>query len=140
MNQVNVMVLGLERYGRILAGKERAKYLIAKQSGLLEEKIGEAEKILQSCELCERKCKVNRLKGEKGFCGVGKEAKIFGAHTHWGEEPELVPSATLFFAGCTMRCCYCQNCPEAISPEMGVVWGAQKIADWIEERKHSCCF
>jgi putative pyruvate formate lyase activating enzyme len=133
------MVRGLERYEGILAGEEKAKYLIAKELGLLKEKIEEARRVLQSCELCERKCGANRLKGERGFCGVGNEARIFGAHSHWGEEPTLVPSATLFFAGCTMRCVYCQNCPEAIHAEMGVVWSEERIAKWIEEKHLEGC-
>ena len=26
-----------------------------------------------------------------------------------GEEAPLIPSGTLFFAGCTFNCCFCQN-------------------------------
>ncbi len=133
------MVKGLERYGKILAGHEKARYLIAKESGLLEKKIGEAKRILESCELCERKCRVNRLKGELGFCKADSKARVFGAHSHYGEEPELVPSATLFFAGCTMRCVYCQNAPESIQPEMGTEWGEERIAEWIEEKYREGC-
>ena len=32
--------------------------------------------LLESCELCPRVCKVNRLKGEKGFCGIGAKAVV----------------------------------------------------------------
>ncbi|MCD6247087.1 MAG: radical SAM protein [Candidatus Diapherotrites archaeon] len=126
------MVKGLEHYKAILQGKVRPRYLEAKASGLLEEKVKEAERILLSCEFCERKCKVNRLAGEKGFCKCDAKSRVFGAHAHFGEEPELVPSATIFFAGCTMRCVYCQNAPESIAPFLGNFWSENEIAEWIE--------
>ncbi len=126
------MVKGLERYEAILKGKAKPRYLEAKASGLLERKIKEAEHVLLACEFCERKCKVNRLAGEKGFCKCDAKARVFGAHAHFGEEPELVPSATIFFAGCTMCCIYCQNAPESVMPALGTVWSEQEIASWIE--------
>ncbi len=129
----------LERYCAIVNGEEKARYLIAKEKGLLQEKIQECEKILSSCELCERKCKVNRLKGEKGFCEAGLLWHVFGAHSHFGEEAELVPSATLFAAGCIMRCVYCQNAPASVNPELGEEWSNQRAARWIEEKKEEGC-
>ncbi len=57
--------------------------------------------------------RADRTNGEKGFCRAGKEPLLFGAHLHYGEEPELVPSGTLFMSGCTMRCVYCQNALKA---------------------------
>ncbi|MEM5812655.1 MAG: radical SAM protein [Candidatus Aenigmatarchaeota archaeon] len=128
----------LPHYKRILEGKEKPRFHIAKETGLLQKKIKEAWKILEKCELCERKCGVNRLEGEIGFCGVGKEWKIFGAHTHWGEEEELIPSATLFESGCTMRCCYCQNAPASIFYQVGESWTIERVAEWIESMAPVC--
>jgi putative pyruvate formate lyase activating enzyme len=68
-----------------------------------------AHKVVQSCGFCERKCNVNRLKGEKGYCGAGRNFSLFSAFPHMGEEPELVPSGTIFTGGCTIRCIHCQN-------------------------------
>ena len=34
------------------------------------------EKYLKECKLCPRNCKVNRIKGEKGFCRVGSKIKV----------------------------------------------------------------
>lgn len=68
--------------------------------------------MLESCQLCPRRCKVNRLKDEKGFCGIGRFAKVSSAFAHFGEEPELVGvsgSGTIFFSGCNLKCVYCQN-------------------------------
>ncbi len=126
------MVRGLERYEKILRNEALAKFLIAKEKGLLEKKIEKAEKILQSCTFCERRCKVNRFE-KLGFCKVGTKWKVFGMHTHLGEEPELIPSATLFAAGCNMRCCYCQNAPHSITPALGAEKSEEEVARWIEK-------
>ena len=69
-------------------------------------------KILESCVLCPRMCRVNRLQGELGFCGIGAEAVVSSAGPHFGEEPPLVGrggSGTIFFAGCNLLCLFCQN-------------------------------
>ena len=55
---------------------------------------------------------MDRLKGEKGFCGQGLKAKVARALPHFGEEPPLSGSrgaGTVFFSGCALRCLYCQN-------------------------------
>jgi putative pyruvate formate lyase activating enzyme len=126
-------------YLRILEGKQKPRFQIAKEKGDLAKKIKQAEKILQSCELCIRKCHINRIKGELGFCRAGIEWKIFGAHTHMGEETELIPSATIFMAGCTMRCVYCQNAPESVNPEMGEIWTEREGAEWIANKFNEGC-
>ena len=115
--------------------KVKLENLKIPESSLLDLKIFLVKKILEKCELCERKCGVNRIKGEKGFCKAGLEWKIFGAHAHYGEEAELVPSGTIFQAACTMRCVYCQNAPESVSPELGKVWEIDKAVKWIEKSK-----
>ncbi len=69
-------------------------------------------KILESCELCPRKCRVNRLRGERGFCRSGNELVISNYGPHFGEEPELVGSrgsGTVFLTNCNLQCVYCQN-------------------------------
>jgi putative pyruvate formate lyase activating enzyme len=81
-------------------------------SGELEKKSRAAWDILSSCCLCPRNCRVNRLEGEKGFCGQGLQAKVARALPHFGEEPPLSGSrgaGTVFFSGCALRCLYCQN-------------------------------
>ena len=67
---------------------------------------------LACCELCPRRCRVNRLEGETGFCGVGAEALFASAGPHFGEEDVLVGrggSGTIFLAGCNLGCIFCQN-------------------------------
>lgn len=63
------------------------------------------------CSLCPRECKVDRQKN-KGFCGCGTEIKVARAALHYWEEPCISGtngSGTIFFSGCTLQCCYCQN-------------------------------
>lgn len=70
------------------------------------------EKLFSKCELCPRRCKVNRNKGELGYCKAGGTMKIGGYHLHMWEEPVLVGekgSGTIFFSYCNLGCIYCQN-------------------------------
>ena len=78
----------------------------------LEERIEKAFQILESCNLCPRNCKVNRLKGEKGFCKTTDKPIISSWGPHMGEEPPLVGSkgsGTIFFTNCNLHCIFCQN-------------------------------
>lgn len=65
-----------------------------------------------SCRLCPRGCKVNRNKGEKGFCKAGNLPKVARAALHFWEEPCISGvngSGTVFFSHCTLGCLFCQN-------------------------------
>ena len=67
---------------------------------------------LTKCECCPRKCGVNRLAGQTGFCRIGSSVQISHAGLHFGEEPPISGtrgSGTIFFAGCNLRCVFCQN-------------------------------
>jgi len=78
------------------------------------DKIREAYKLMESCMLCPRKCKVNRLKGEIGFCKAGLKPMVSSVHAHFGEEPPISGfkgSGTIFFTHCSLRCVFCQNHP-----------------------------
>jgi putative pyruvate formate lyase activating enzyme len=66
-------------------------------------------KIMSGCRFCERECLVDRLEGERGYCGAGTDFSLYSAFPHMGEEPELVPSGTVFTGGCSIRCIHCQN-------------------------------
>ncbi len=66
----------------------------------------------EECTLCPRECKVNRNKGEKGFCSQTSDVKIGRSALHYWEEPCISGengSGTVFFSGCSLRCIYCQN-------------------------------
>ena len=67
---------------------------------------------LDSCECCPRRCGINRLEGETGFCRTGSDIQISHAGLHFGEEPPISGtkgSGTIFFSGCNLRCVFCQN-------------------------------
>lgn len=92
--------------------KNKPAYINLYESGTLDQIIERLYKVLESCELCPRKCKVNRIKGEQGFCRSGKDLIISSFGPHLGEEPELVGksgSGTIFLANCNLGCIYCQN-------------------------------
>ncbi len=69
-------------------------------------------KLIKSCRLCVRNCKVNREKGEKGFCRAGSKPAVYSYSPHHGEEPPISGtkgSGAIFFTHCNMKCVYCQN-------------------------------
>jgi len=69
-------------------------------------------KLLEKCNLCPRKCLVNRLEEELGFCRAFKDVKIAKVDLHHWEEPCISGSkgsGTVFFSNCNLRCIFCQN-------------------------------
>src|SRR5512134_619134 len=69
---------------------------------------------LASCHLCPRACGVDRLSGERGYCGAGAVARVAAVSIHHGEEPPISGtrgSGTVFFSHCNMACRFCQNYP-----------------------------
>ena len=64
------------------------------------------------CELCPRRCGVDRTAGQRGFCGQPGHLRAARAAVHLWEEPCISGhwgSGAVFFTGCTLRCYYCQN-------------------------------
>ena len=79
---------------------------------VLQERACEALELLASCQICPRRCGVNRLQDERGFCRIGRLARVASFAPHFGEEAPLVGrsgSGTIFFAGCNLSCVFCQN-------------------------------
>lgn len=67
--------------------------------------------IYENCTLCPRNCQINRRK-IKGFCSCNDKVKVARAALHYWEEPcisGVKGSGTVFFSGCTLKCCFCQN-------------------------------
>ena len=78
----------------------------------LNQRIEKLFNILENCEICPRKCQVDRLKSKKGFCKLGKLPMVSAYHPHFGEEAVLVGqhgSGTIFLTSCNLSCVYCQN-------------------------------
>ena len=81
-------------------------------SGQLERRAEIGRRLLRRCTLCPRRCRVDRIAGEIGRCGIGGRARIAGYGPHFGEEAVLVGrggSGTIFLTGCSLGCCFCQN-------------------------------
>lgn len=85
---------------------------------------------LEKCLLCPRKCGVNRYQN-RGFCGCGGEIRIARAALHMWEEPCISGkrgSGTVFFTGCNLKCCFCQNY-EISAQNKGFDINVQELAD-----------
>ncbi|WP_295341003.1 radical SAM protein [uncultured Subdoligranulum sp.] len=87
------------------------------------------------CRICPRACGADRAAGQAGYCGADDKLVVARAALHHWEEPCLsgAPedargSGTVFFSGCALRCCYCQNYP--ISQQgVGKAITAQHLAE-----------
>ncbi len=87
-------------------------YLALLETGELDKKVEALYKRLECCDLCPNNCRVNRLKGEKGFCKITDRPVVASYGPHFGEERPLVGkngSGAIFFTYCNMACVYCQN-------------------------------
>ena len=124
----------LKRYLAILEGKKKPRFKKAK----LEELEAKAFKLASKCELCERKCGVNRLKGEKGFCRAPPGLRISSIFAHYGEEYFFVPSLTIFFMGCSFSCVFCQNWEISHWNEQGYELSPEELAKAIELHAKEC--
>ena len=72
-----------------------------------------------NCQLCPRRCGVDRSTGDTGFCGCPGTALVAKAMLHKWEEPALAGnggSGAVFFGGCTLRCKFCQNAAISSNP------------------------
>lgn len=90
----------------------KPSYIALYNSGKLTERIERANELLKECQLCPRRCKVNRLAGEKGVCKTGKLPIVSSYSPHFGEESPLVGehgSGTIFITNCNLGCIFCQN-------------------------------
>ena len=90
----------------------KSSYISMFRSGEMEKKIEALKGSLRSCDICPRKCHIDRISGETGFCRIGRKARVASFGPHFGEEKPLVGrsgSGTIFFSGCNLACQYCQN-------------------------------
>lgn len=100
---------------RIEDGSLSLEELEKPRTSLLSLKVELAKRMLRACRFCVRRCGVNRAEGEKGFCGLGQEARVSTFFHHFGEEAPLLGGAghpvggsgTIFFTSCNLRCAFC---------------------------------
>jgi len=82
------------------------------KTGELARRIEAGLGMMESCRLCPRRCGVNRLAGETGYCRTGRTARVASYNAHFGEEAPLVGrrgSGTIFVSSCNLLCSFCQN-------------------------------
>ena len=96
------------------------------------------EKKLDKCEVCPRKCKINRNLGQLGYCNSSNKVKLALVSNHEYEEPCISGengSGTIFFSNCNLKCMYCQN--YEISQEgKGIEISIERLAQiMIEQQK-----
>jgi len=98
-----------------------------------------SERLLSNCRLCERMEGVDRTKGKVGFCRCGPDMDVSTFFEHMGEEPELVPSGTIFTIGCTIRCLHCQNWSISQMYERGKRYSYRDMAKTVEKLRSDGC-
>lgn len=81
-------------------------------------------KDLESCNLCEWRCNVNRQKGQQGICGIGIP-QIATSMLH----PAPPASYDAFLLGCNFRCLGCQNYTISMLQEHGTYLSPQRWAE-----------
>lgn len=87
-------------------------YLALARTGALQARAARAWESLAHCQLCPRRCGVDRLSGQVGYCRAGAVARVASYNAHHWEEPPISGSGgsgTIFFSYCTARCLFCQN-------------------------------
>ncbi len=110
------VLIGLSSYSRASWDGDKKRfvpgYLDLHKKGELKKRGERLWQKMRSCVLCPRRCRVNRLAGEKGFCGASSQLEISSYNAHFGEEAPLVGtggSGTIFFTNCALRCVFCIN-------------------------------
>ena len=119
--------------------QKRLEELAVPEKSFLDLKIEIANRILGSCHFCTRRCGSNRLEGESGYCRCGTQTTVSTIFSHTGEEPELVPSGTIFTLGCTLRCLHCQNWSISQWFESGEIYSPQQLARAVEALRKGGC-
>lgn len=96
-----------------------------------------AGKMMSACTLCPRECHVDRSSGKKGFCGMDGTIYLARAALHMWEEPCISGtkgSGAVFFSGCGLRCCFCQNHDIAIGSR-GLAVSVERLGEIFLELK-----
>jgi len=105
----------------------------------LDLKVEIAKRLLRACCFCERRCGVNRAEGELGYCRCGEMFLLSSAFHHIGEEPELVPSGTVFSIGCNLTCLHCQNWTISQHMEPGEPLTPRELAAVVTKLRREGC-
>jgi len=119
-------------------------YIRLYKSGELKERVEQAERMLDACNICPRNCLTNRTNNELGICLSGYLPVVSSYTPHFGEEPVLTGTngaGNIFFGNCNLKCVFCQN------HEISQNWKAEstkevsfeKLADIMIELQDKGC-
>ena len=116
-------------------------YLELYETGELQRRAKESVATLASCQVCPRKCRINRLEAETQICNSGRLARVSTHFAHFGEEDCLRGSrgsGTIFFSFCNLKCVFCQN-HDASQAGHGREVSAQELAAMMLELQKAGC-
>jgi putative pyruvate formate lyase activating enzyme len=108
----------------------------------LPKRLEEARANAEACHACPRECGVDRTADIPGVCGVGRLARVSSSGAHTGEEDCLrgwAGSGTIFFAGCNLRCAFCQNWTISQKAGSGDEATPEEIADTMLQLQEQGC-
>lgn len=95
-----------------------------------------------NCRLCPRNCGINRYE-QIGYCKSPPVPSVARAALHMWEEPCISGvhgSGTIFFSGCTLRCCFCQNyqiSSEGFGKNISVIRLSELFLELQEQHAHN---
>jgi putative pyruvate formate lyase activating enzyme len=132
----------LQRYGEVETqiddGSSGLKEL-GGETSFLDLKLELGRRVMTSCHFCERRCGVDRFRGRSGYCRCGTQFSVSSCFPHMGEEPELIPSGTVFTCGCSIRCLHCQNWSISQWGERGQDAEPSQVASVVESLIRQGC-
>ncbi len=107
----NSRKLGLTSHSGLLA--------VAELSWYTHDALERARAHYSRCLLCEHRCRVDRLSGQRGPCKADAVARVYRHRIEYGEELELIPSHLFYLSGCDLRCVFCIAEANAFDPRRG---------------------
>jgi len=113
----------------------------SRAAGVLQGKVAEARAELSECRSCPRDCGADRCRPPPPLCRIGSRAVVSSAFPHHGEEHPLSGwrgSGTIFFAGCNLRCLFCQNWEISQSAAGRIVDAGELAAIMLGLQDHGC--
>lgn len=119
-------------------------YLDLLESGELERRAEALTARTSPCVLCPRECRVDRVRGERGWCRAGVHASLVSESAHLGEEVCLSGrngSGAIFLGHCNLRCVFCQNHQVSQDPDADRQYEVadERIADGMLQLQEKGC-
>lgn len=85
----------------------------------ISERAATAQAMLRRCTFCELRCDADRTATRSAPCRLGADSYAYKRYTSLNEEPELIPALRVFLGGCNLRCRFCDEAPDCLTPDLG---------------------